>query len=133
MENVIDALRENATPQSFPIELPDEDMLVVIEEEILLPIPFSVRLFLLNVSDLVVGSIEPVTASDPNSHTHLPEVTAQAWADGLPRDLLPICQVGADYYCTDQNGLIKLWSEGEMQKEQWENIWRWAEEIWLRS
>jgi hypothetical protein len=133
MEDVIDALRERAIPQSFPLELPDEDMLVVIEEEILLPIPYTVRLFLLMVSDVVYGTLEPITAADPNSHTHLPEVTAQAWADGLPRDLLPICQVGADYYCVDQNGEVKLWIEGKLENDHWENIWRWAEDVWLNS
>ncbi len=133
MEDVIDALRENAIPQTFPLDLPDEDRLVEIEEELLIPIPYSVRLFLLSVSDLILGSIEPVTACDPNTHTYLPEVTAQAWADGLPRDLIPICQVGADYYCVDQNGEVWLWAEGALEEESWEDIWKWAYEVWLES
>lgn len=132
-EDIVDALRENAIPQSFPLELPDHDMLVVIEEEILLPIPFVVRQFLLTVSDIVYGTIEPVTAADPNSHTHLPEVTAQAWADGLPREYLPICQVGRDYYYVNENGDVHFWVDGETDEEYWENIWVWAKDVWLTS
>lgn len=133
MEEVIQALRDNAIPQSVALDLPDEDDLVEIEEEILLPIPYSFKQFLLTVSDIVCGSIEPVTVCDPQAHTHLPEVTAQAWADGLPRDLIPICQQGYDYYCVNQNGEVILWQDGMIDSEHWESVWRWAQDIWLTS
>jgi len=133
MEDIIDALRESAIPQSVPLNLPDEDELVVIEEEILLPIPYIFREFLLNVSDLVLGSLEPVTASDPYARTHLPDVTAVAWANGLPRELIPLCQLGNDYYCVNQDSEVLLWKNGELQDDYWENVWHWAQDVWLTS
>ena len=133
MEEVIEALQENASPQSFPLELPDDDLLVEIEEEILLPIPYGFKEFLLSVSDLVCGSLEPVTVCDPQAHTHLPEVTAEAWALGLPRDQIALCAQGSDYYCVDQNGEVRLWRDGELEDEYWESVWRWAEDVWLKS
>jgi hypothetical protein len=133
VEEVIDAIRENAIEQSIPLDLPTDDDLVIIEEQILMPLPYSFKQFLLTVSDVVLGSLEPVTASDPYLHTYLPEVTAQAWADGLSRELIPICQVGSDYYCINQNAEVMFWVNGELEDEHWESIWRWAQDVWLES
>lgn len=55
-----------------------------IEEQLLINLPFELREFLLKVSDVVYGRLEPVTVTDPQSHTYLPEVTAVAWDLGLP-------------------------------------------------
>ena len=134
MEELIELLQSAAIPQAFEMALPDEDDLVEIEEEMLLPIPSEFKQFLLSVSNLVIGSLEPVTVSDPQAHTHLPEVTAQLWADGMPRDLIALCQVGIGCYCVNQEGEVLLWQNGEViDDEQWENIWEWAKDIWLTS
>lgn len=134
MDELIELLQSAAIPQAFDIELPDEDDLVEIEEEILLPIPGEFKQFLQTVSNLIIGSLEPVTVTDPNAHTHLPEVTAQAWADGMPRDLIAVCQVGLGCYCINQEGEVLLWQNGEInEEEQWEDIWQWAKDIWLTS
>jgi hypothetical protein len=45
---------------------------VEIEEQLFINIPFVFREFLLTVSDVVYGSLEPVTVTDPQSHTYLP-------------------------------------------------------------
>ena len=34
---------------------------------------------------VVYGSLEPVTVTDPQSHTYLPEVAANAWDAGVDR------------------------------------------------
>lgn len=133
MEDVVDQLRESAIPTAAYLELPTEDDLVLIEEEILLPIPRAVKSFLLQVSDVIYGSLEPVTAADPGSHTHLPEVTANAWANGLPREYMVLCQAREDYYCVSADGEILFWQDGELTDETWEDVWDWAENVWLRS
>lgn len=133
MEEVIDQLRESSLQCASYLELPSEDDLVVIEEEILLPIPREMRKFLLEVSDVIYGSLEPVTVADPGSHTHLPEVTAVAWANGLPRHLIVLCQCGDDYYCVMPEGEVKFWSNGDFSEDTWQNVWEWAETIWLNS
>lgn len=133
MEEVVDQIRESALSTAAFLELPDEDDLVLVEEEILLPIPREMRSFLLQVSDVLCGSLEPVTVADAGAHTHLPEVTSVAWSNGLPRDLMVVCQVGQDYYCIAQDGEVQFWQNGEIAEQTWEDIWQWAEEIWLNS
>lgn len=135
MEEVIELLRERCEATPVPLELPDEEVLVEIQEEILLHIPYDLRQFLLTVSDVVYGSIEPVTASDPNSHTYLPEVTALAWEQGLPRYLVPVCDTGSLIYASDPDGIIYAWDYAtqELTDEEWESIWDWCSEVWLNA
>ena len=64
MEEVIDQLRELNEPVPVPLELPEEETLVEIQEQILIHLPFELREYLLKVSDVVYGRLEPVTASD---------------------------------------------------------------------
>ena len=135
MEDVIDRLRELNEPVPVPLELPDEDLLVEIQEQILIHLPFELREYLLKVSDVVYGSLEPVTASDPQSHTYLPEVAATAWDLGVPRDLVPLCQAGRDYYVVDIEGQVLLWDgdSAELTDESWDSVWHWVKDVWLES
>jgi hypothetical protein len=135
MEEVIEQLRELNEPVPVPLELPDEEQLVEIEEQLLINLPFELREFLLKVSDVVYGRLEPVTVTDPQSHTYLPEVAAVAWDLGVPRDLVPLCQDGRDYYVVDGEGEVLLWSgdEEELTDESWDSVWHWARDVWLAS
>ena len=127
MNEVVDALREQAIIVSVPLEKPEIEDIVVVEEQILIGLPAEMKDFLVEVSDVIYGSIEPVTVMDPQSHTYLAEVTATAWDIGLPRHLIPICQVGDSYYCIDTDGEISLWENGEFSEQIWDSIWDWAE------
>ena len=134
MEDIIEKLRANAQQVPVPLELPDEDQLLDIEEALVTSLPKSLRAFLLTVSDLVIGSLEPVTAADPHSHTYLADVAAEAWEAGVPRHLLPFCQSGSCYYCINLEDAVLVWtpSSGESDVE-WEDILHWAEAVWLES
>ncbi|MCJ1886341.1 SMI1/KNR4 family protein [Pseudomonas sp. LA21] len=131
MEDVIEKLREANEPVPVPLELPDEELLVEIEEALLIGIPSEFREFLLQVSDVVYGRLEPVTVTDPQSHTYLPEVAAVAWAMGLPRELIPLCADGDDYYAVAEDGEVVLWADGELTEETWDSVWTWARDVWL--
>lgn len=138
MEDVIDLLREKNEPIPVPLDLPDEDLLVEIEEALLMPLPDDLREYLLQASDVVYGSLEPVTVTDPRSHTYLPEVAAQAWDEGLPRYLLPICQIGDCYYCISEHGEVRFWNGHKLGKDpqgdkEWTNLWEWIREVWLQE
>lgn len=133
MEEILELLRDNDQPVPVPLALPDEDDLVEIEEELLLPIPRDVRTYLLEASDVVYGSLEPVTVADPNSHTYLPEVAALAWSVGVPRYLLPICEDHGNYYCVDPEGEVVFWRDGDLTDETWDSIWQWVRDVWLES
>ena len=99
MEDVIEQLLELAEVVPVPLELPEEEDLVEIEEELFLPIPFEMREYLLKVSHVVYGNLEPVTVADSHSHTYLPEVAAMAWSLGVSRELIPLCEARGGYYC----------------------------------
>lgn len=135
MEEVIEQLREANEPVPVPLELPDEDQLVEIEEQLFINIPFVFKEFLLTVSDVVYGSLEPVTCTDPHSHTYLPDVAANAWDAGVPRDLIPLCQDGENFYCVEEDGTVVLWDGAEeaVAEESWESVWHWARDVWLES
>lgn len=133
MEEIVDQLRESSLSCASYLELPTEDELVLIEEEILLPIPREMRSFLLQVSDVIYGSLEPVTVADPGAHTHLSEVTSVAWSNGVSRELIVLCQQGDSYFCVTQEGEVKLWQAGQLTEQTWESVWDWAESVWLNS
>ncbi|HWV13829.1 MAG TPA: SMI1/KNR4 family protein [Cellvibrio sp.] len=131
MEEILDLLREHNENVPVPLDLPDEDQLVLVEEEILLPIPRDMREYLLTASDVVFGSLEPVTAADPNSHTYLPEVAAVAWSLGVPRYLMPLCEVNGAYYCVEPEGEVVFWRDGELTGDNWATVWYWVRDVWL--
>lgn len=134
MESVINELRSLNESVPVPLELPDMDDIIHAEEQILLSLNGEFRQFLLTVSDVIYGTIEPVTVSDPNSHTYLPEVAAMAWSLGLSREHIPLCEYKGGYYCVDEIGAVSFWLDGEMtDQEPWPDIWHWAEHIWLNS
>ena len=137
MEDVIDELRERALDVAVPLELPDEDQLVEVEEQILISLPYELREFLLQVSDVIYGSIEPVTVTDSQSHTYLPEVAANAWAEGLPRELIPVCEYhgenSVEYYGISEEGEVVRWVDGEVTDDSWPSIWLWVRDVWMES
>ncbi|SFG69526.1 SMI1-KNR4 cell-wall [Neptunomonas qingdaonensis] len=134
MNDVIDELRELNQDRFNSMRLPTEDELVELEEEILISIPADLKEFLLEASDVVYGSLSPVTATEPHEQTHLPELTATAWSLGLPRELIPICEANDGYYFIEQDGSIGFWSaEEEVSEEQWDNLWDWISDVWLSS
>ncbi|CAG9295077.1 SMI1/KNR4 family protein [Celerinatantimonas diazotrophica] len=135
MDDYIDLIRDAHQASVYPRELPSEDQIIEVEEQVLMPLPDDLRAFLITVSDVICGSLEPVTAADPNENTYLPEVAAVAWDHGLPRFLLPICAYADGYYYIDPDGGIGCWHEGDLEEGevQWPNIWEWATEIWLNS
>ncbi|MFA7554904.1 MAG: SMI1/KNR4 family protein [Spongiibacteraceae bacterium] len=134
MEELIQKIREHNEPVPVPLELPDMDDIIDAEEQILVSLDMEHRRFLLEVSDVIYGSLEPVTVADPNSHTYLPEVASVAWSLGLSRELIPLCEVAGGYYCTNEAGEVVLWKNGRVvDEEPWANVWQWAEYVWLES
>ena len=134
MEELIAEIRAHNESVPVPLELPDMDDIIDVEEQILLSVGGEFRQFLLTVSDVICGTLEPATVADPNSHTYLPEVAAVAWSLGVSRELIPFCEDRGSYYCTNEIGEVLLWKEGAITDEEpWANIWQWAEFVWLNS
>jgi hypothetical protein len=134
VNEVAERLQALSVKTAFPLTLPELDDIVVAQEEMLISIPPVFREYLLHSSDTIYGDYEPVTIADPNAHTYLPEVAAEAWATGLPRDVLPLCQTAQDYYCIGDDDTVYLWhaETGELE-EIAESIWYWARDIWINE
>ncbi len=133
MQEMIEELHEVAEQVPVPLELPEHDQVVDAQEQILMPLPADFREFLMEATDVIFGTLEPVTVADPSSHTYLPEVTSTAWSLGMPREMIALCESREGYYCVAQDGEIKLWRDGDYDDETWENIWYWVRDVWLES
>ena len=133
MEEIIDELHRLAEEVPVPLELPEHDQVVEAQEQILMPLPRDFREFLMTCGDVVLGYLEPVTVADPSSHTYLPEVTSQAWEEGLPREMICVCQDGSNYYCLDEMGVVRYWESGDFSSSEWPSIWHWVDEVWMAS
>lgn len=131
MEEIIERLRKVNQQVPVPLELPTFDDFVDAQEALLIHIPDEFRDFLMQVSDVVYGSLEPATIADPTMHTYLPEMAASAWDSGLERDLLPICQLVDGFYAINQEGTVSIWPEQE--EAEWQSIWHWVTHVWLEQ
>lgn len=69
----------------------------------------------------------------------MPGQTAPAEANlseqQVPRDLIPLCQDGDNYYCVEEDGTVVLWDAEEeiVGEDSWESVWHWARDVWLES
>lgn len=131
LSTVISELRSANQPVPEPARLPTKAQ--VLEAETLLGISLheDFRRFLLEASDVVVGTLEPVTVCDPESHTHLVAVLESARAYGVPENLVPVCQGNADFCCMDANGKIHYWSHNGKVDEAWSCLEDWIRDVWL--
>jgi hypothetical protein len=100
LDDAIRELRCCNEPVPIPLRLPTVAEIDDAERRLGVKFPSDFRRYLLEASDVVYGTIEPVTITQPHSHTDLFKVANDAWQDyGVPRDLLPICEDNADVYC----------------------------------
>jgi hypothetical protein len=101
--NIDDAIAELKalavkTPKTPP--LPNDALLNEYERELGFSFPADYRKFLKEASNVFVGTLEPLIATDMrNARGELSVALIEARRVGLPRDLLPICEDNGDYYC----------------------------------
>lgn len=134
-EDVLEKLANISQGALMPLPQATMDDIVDAQEEMLVSFPAEFRDFLLSVSHIEVGSIEPVTLSDPELHTYLPEMASQAWEVGLPRELLPLCKTEDGFYVVTLADQVEFWriEDQDFSGDMWESIWQWADEVWLES
>ena len=133
MQEIIDELLSVADDVAYPLDEPDFDDIVRVEEAILLPLSRSMKTFLEECSHITHGRYEPVTVADEQSHTYLAEVTAKAWSEGIPRDCVPLCEHGANLFVVTLDDEVALYENGELSDKTWPSIWHWVEEVWIRD
>ena len=131
LDDAIAALRELNEEVPRPLRLPTEAEVAAAERDIGVPFHPDLRRYLLRASDVVLGALEPVTLTRPDAHTHLPRVAADAWAAGVPRDHVPVCEDNADFYCVAPDGRVVFLSHNGPSSDAWPDLAAWIEDVWI--
>ena len=130
---VLAALRERNEPVPRPPRLPSLQEVRAFERELGVHFHPDYRQFLLTASDVVSGTIEPATITDPAAHTYLGYVFESARRYGVPDNLFPFCEDNADFYCLADDGQVVYWSHDGMHGGSWASLAEWIESVWLEG
>lgn len=129
LNEAIAELRRLNTPVPRTRRLPTESEVRDAETNVGVPFHPDLRRYLLEASDVVYGTHEPITIS--GGHTAIETVVQSARELGVPDDLLPICDDNADYFCITANGEIVYWSHNGATDETWPNLATWITDVWI--
>ncbi len=129
LNEAIARLRRLSTPVPRPRRLPTESEVRDAETNLGVSFHPDLRRYLLEASDVVYGTHEPVTIS--GGHTAIETVVHSARELGVPDGLLPICDDNADYFCITANGDIVYWSHNGATNETWPNLATWITDVWI--
>lgn len=130
---VLAELRSLDEPVPSPPRLPTASEVAAMEQAIGIPFHADYRRYLLEASDVTLGTLEPATICEPSSHTHLLDIVASARALGVPPELLPICEDNADFYCLDAGGAVHFWSHNGASEESWPDFASWLRNVWIEG
>ncbi|WGO96996.1 SMI1/KNR4 family protein [Saccharophagus degradans] len=133
INEIAEILAARSLKTAYPLELPTMDDIVEAHEAMLISVPADFRGYLLHSSNCIYGRLEPVTVADRNSHTYLPEVAAEAWSRGMPREMIPLCVDGDNVYCVAEDGEVFLWEGDDDMESVAEDVWQWVRDVWLES
>jgi hypothetical protein len=131
LTEAIAKLRELNEPVPKPMSLPSEMKVQGGEEDLERKFHPDFRRYLLEASDVVYGTKEPVTVTDPHFPTDLFTVCEEAWEAGVPKDMIPVCEDNGDYYCMNKKGQVVFWSHDGATDEKWKDLATWIEEVWI--
>jgi hypothetical protein len=110
LDQAIAELRRRNEPVPKPTRLPTVAEVDEAERQLGKRFHPEFRRYLLEASDVNYGTKEPVTLSEPGSHTSLHSVLESARVTGVPRELVPICEDNGDFYCANDSGEVLFWS-----------------------
>ncbi len=93
LDQAIVELRKRNQKVPIPLRLPTRKEVEDCERRLGVRFPQDLVHYLLNASDIIYGTKEPVTITRSTAHTHLETVANDAWdTSGLPKNLTPICE-----------------------------------------
>ncbi len=134
LPEVIAELRELNEPVPKPFRLPTEAEVGAAEKRLNIKFHEDYRRFLLEASDVVVGTLEPAMVAADCGYLNLCEIAEYAWDEmELPLTLLPICEDNGDYYCLNKKGEVEFWTADGAINEKWDNLAVWIKEVWIEG
>jgi hypothetical protein len=127
----ISELRALNEPVPKPRRLPTEDEVRTAQQQLGVEFPADYRRYLLEASDVVLGTKEPcvVNLGRPG-YRDLVTTAQEAWELGVPRDCLAFCEDNGDYYCLDR-GTVRFWSHDGESNERWTDLGTWITDVWI--
>lgn len=130
MTAAIAALRARNTPVPLPAHLPTPIDVSRSEASLGVTFPPAYRSYLLEASDVAVGSLEPCVVTSDTDDRDLVNTSRRAWDMGVPRGWLPICEDNGDYYCLDDER-VRYWSHNGTVDEWWPDLATWIHRVWI--
>lgn len=127
-------LKKKDEPVPKPPSLPSPRQVSRAEKRLKMTFPPQYTKFLLEASNVTVGTIEPATLSGKGADD-LVGLAKEAWKQsGVPRELLPFAYDNGDYYCLDASGRVLHWYHDSRQVERtWPSFAAWIKRVWLKS
>ncbi len=129
--DTIAALRSRNESAPLPLRLPTVTDVDAAERQLGIAFHSDYRRYLLEASDVVVGTVEPLVLMAPDSHIDLLSTVRNAWEFGVPRDLLPICGDNGNWFCMRSDGAIVYWDHNGANQEEWCDLSAWIQDVWL--
>jgi hypothetical protein len=130
----IQELRSLNEPVPLPLRLPTQADVEEAERRLGLEFPPDYRRYLLEASDVVVGTLEPAVVTPGGGHLDLVSIAETAWGRmGVPRDLLPICEDNGDYFCLNAEAEVVYWSHNGVVDERWADLASWIQDVWIQA
>jgi uncharacterized protein YbjT (DUF2867 family) len=127
-------LRAANEPVPAPARLPTAAEVDAAERALGVRFHPDYRRFLLEASDVVVGTLEPAPVLPGTEPLYLASIARGAWEVGLPRDLLPIVEDNGDYYCMAASGedpAVVYWSHDGTTEDRWASLAEWITKVWI--
>ncbi|WP_406700105.1 SMI1/KNR4 family protein [Singulisphaera sp. Ch08] len=134
IDEAIQELRRRNHPPPLPVRLPTPGEVETAEQRLGVQFHPDFLRYLMEASDISYSIFEPVTITRAESHTDLLRVAEKAWGRfDVPRDLLPICEHNADFYCMNPAGEIVFYSHNGWPSTKWPSLADWIEDVWLED
>ena len=117
LELVIERLRTLNEQVPRPRRLPSESEVAGAEERAGVRLHDDLRHYLVAASDVVFGTIEPVTLG--GGHTDFESVLQRREAIRSSGRVDSVCEDNGDYYCITSDGEVVYWSHNGTTDERW--------------
>lgn len=131
IEHAIAELRRRNESVPKPLRLPTPGEIDAAERSLGLTFPPDYRRYLLEASDVVVGTKAPCVVIPGYGYLDLVTTAREAWEMGVPRNWLPFCEDNADYFCLDGD-TVRFWSLDGDSDEHWSELASWITDVWIR-
>ena len=112
--------------------LPSESILEKYANSIGFKFSDDYRKFLLEASDVFVGSINPLIITERGNHPdELSVALNKAREIGVPKEWLPMCEDNGNFYCLTQDGSVHFWAHDGATDESWPTLAAWIKTVWI--